>query len=206
MRDRIRCGVGLVAWCGALGCGKDAGPVEATTRIEVTISTTGYKRDLDGYTLVVGNALPVPVSPDGTYDVVVDPGQYIVQLTGIAPNCIPNTGQLRVTAREGTTVPASFEVSCFSDGGITLPGQLRFLGTTTGTQIPDFFTGEVYFGSQLVERIELNPNGTTLSQTHAAMVSYDVVISTGGCSGGSQETVRLAFRAYTDIRFTAVCP
>ena len=208
LRNLVSPALAVLAGMAILGCGEDVGsaPVELPTRIRVMISTTGDQFDLDGYNLAMGDAMPVRVSPTGTYDFVVDPGSYALRLTDVAPNCQPNIDSLLVTVTEGVTVTASFEVNCHSDGGLSTKGQFRFLGTTTGSQIPSFFTGEVYFGLQLLEVIELKPNGITLSRSHSAFLPYWLGISTGACIGGSSRIVHLRFHSYTDIQFSATCP
>ena len=97
-------------------------PVSAgLQKVQVTIVTSGVHLDADGYDIVndewgydVGDGATVPAPVNGTVTLYLRPGDHILSLVHVAPNC---TGQLLgdrpvIVASGDVVTEVVFEVEC----------------------------------------------------------------------------------------------
>ncbi len=117
----------------------------ATGAMRVAVATSGEDRDPSGYTVKVGESLRRPLKLDDSDVFALLPGgDYLVELTDVAPNCQvvgPNPRAVRVavggTARD--TVETRFEVSCVLFYRIAFQSEGRlFLAPEDGSR-PELF-------------------------------------------------------------------
>jgi hypothetical protein len=102
----------LLLSCGGGGGGDIVAPT--TGAVEVTTSTTGAEPDPDGYTLTLDD---VEIRSIGTAASAIltelSPGEHLIGLSGIAPNCTVQDGNPRtVTVTVGETVAEDIRVVC----------------------------------------------------------------------------------------------
>ena len=105
----------LLALAAGLACDNPAAP---SASIHVTVSTNGKDLDEDGYEIVVDGGKPIKV---GTFADVLVPGikhgDHVVELNGIAGNCVPAAGQAQsVTVGSGETPKVDFALVCEGTG------------------------------------------------------------------------------------------
>jgi hypothetical protein len=102
--------------------------------LRVTTATTGGDLDPDGYRVNVsgvGFQDPVPVNGSVSF-YEVSPGQYSVELQGIAPNCaVSGVNPQPVTVTDGATRVVSFAIACSSN----LVGSVRVTTVASGEAV-----------------------------------------------------------------------
>ena len=109
-------------------CGGDdvTSPTEGT--VQITTSTSGSDLDGDGYSVSFDGRTPQGIEIRDTLILPeIEPGDYSVILTGVAPNCATNFGinQRTATVVAGDTVRVAFAVTCETidtGGGDPPPG------------------------------------------------------------------------------------
>ena len=172
----------------------------ATGVLRLLIATSGPTLDPDGDAVTIDSGVPVQVGVNDSLIVNLSGGTHLLRLSGLSTGCSVAGGNPRyVSVVNGLTTTAAFSVVCRAEG------QIRFHGTTSGTQIPGLFIGIVSFGAQLVDIVDLNPNGVVVSGRHPAG-TYTVTILTGICTGGLRTTANVPAGGYAEVFFTAACP
>ena len=112
---------GLLAGTLALvvGCSEDeiSGPV--TGELEVLLSLEGTDVDPNGGQFLIDGEVVSPIAEDIEITLrELDAGVYVIQVTGIAENCvIAGSNPRNVRVRAGTTVSEEFKYICESVGG-----------------------------------------------------------------------------------------
>ncbi len=181
--------------------------------VRVVTTTTGPDQDVDGYVLVVdGDAHEIGSNTSVVVD-EVPAGSRIVEILGVAANCVARTSTfIRLTLIGGDTVEVSFSFDCSSRQPET--GTLQVSTTTTGpspdpdgylvsvddgppTTIPTngnaLLTG-VLVGTRLVGVSGVagncavsgpNPRSATVSGTEVVVLTFSVVCTTPPPSTGS---------------------
>jgi hypothetical protein len=129
--------------------------VRTTGDIVVTTTTTGITPDPDGYTVLVdgANASTVGINASTTVRSVT-PGTHVVQLTGIASNCLAvGSASRTVSTTAGSTATAAFTMSCVA------ATELRFTVTTSGGEPdPDGYLAFIDDSAPL----RVSPNGSVV--------------------------------------------
>lgn len=127
--------VALSVLLAGLGCsGDDSGGPDLEPVLRVEISSAGGDLDLDGYTVAIDGGTPQAVELN---DVQVfeglEPGLHIVELDGVAGNCVAGPRDIRsVTLTPGDTAFVAFTVLCTVNGvSVTV--------TTTGLDLDLFY-------------------------------------------------------------------
>jgi Bacterial Ig domain len=102
--------------------------------IVVSTSTQGPSPDEDGYTVVVnGNDLGAVASNGQVTIPGLPPGNYVVELSGVAGNCqIDGTNRRGVTVLDGQSSPVNYTVTCTPPPPET--GSIRVTTTTSGAE------------------------------------------------------------------------
>jgi hypothetical protein len=172
--------------------------------IVVTAQTTGSDIDPDGYTILVnGDALAsVPASGQQTIPGLT-PGDYVVQLDGVAGNCqIDGTNGRRVTVLDGQSSPVNYSITC--DALPPETGSIRVSTTTSGSDQDSGYEFTVDGGSS-----------TTIGANDAATVDnlapgqHTVVLSgvADNCSveGGTSQEVTVSSGTTADASFNINC-
>jgi TolB protein len=111
-----------------------------TGTVRVTASTSGPSPDPDGYTVTLNGTDRGSLAATGevTLDGVA-PGSHQIGLSGVAANCQAQSNPQTVTVTAGTTIIASFTVSCVTPPPTT--GTIAVSTATTGSQLdPDGYT------------------------------------------------------------------
>lgn len=124
-----------------LACGDEDLTAPETGQLTVTTSTTGSPEDPDGYILGVDDGEPLQIG--GNAAVTLDDlasGEYVVQLTGIADNCVlAGENPRTVTVPAGGAVESAFVVSC-----VATLGSITITTSTSGPSTdPDGYTYRV---------------------------------------------------------------
>jgi N-acetylneuraminic acid mutarotase len=85
-----------------------------TGSIEVRTTTTGSGLDPDGYTFTVASGAPQPIGANATVSSgSLAPGNYSVQLAGVAGNCtLEGTNPRAVTVTANNTTQVAFAITC----------------------------------------------------------------------------------------------
>jgi hypothetical protein len=175
----------------------------ATGTLRLLITTSGAGQDLDGYTVTIDSGVASHVSVNDSLLVTLTGGIHQVRLAGLAPGCAPTEGNPQaITVTNGVLTTAAFHVVCAAG-----QGRVRFIGTTTGSNVPSLLIGIIAKGAQLVDIVDLNPNGASLSQPHPPGTYNVGVAKPSWCTGGSQvPQVTIVAGSTTDVRFTVNCP
>jgi len=99
---------------------------EELANVQVTTTTTGIDRDTDGYFLVLrperGPALSIRLAANGTASLSPTPGNYLLSLFDLAPNCdvaLPSPRQ--ITLAGGSPARITLDIVCEA------PKQLAFV-------------------------------------------------------------------------------
>src|SRR6266550_1393305 len=132
----------VVGW--ALGCDNPASPQPSadllpplTGSIKVSAPTTGSDLDPNGYTATLDllQSQSVPTNGSTTFSGVLL-GVHAVQLSGVASNCRVTSSNPQTVTLTGSSVTASFSVSCTAT-----TGSLKVTTSTTGSNLdPDGYT------------------------------------------------------------------
>ncbi|HUP53366.1 MAG TPA: hypothetical protein VM198_12870 [Longimicrobiales bacterium] len=112
--------------------------------LEIVTATTGSDIDSDGFTYSIdGGSAPV-IGANATATVQLAPGDYSIQLGGVAANCtVSGVNPRTVTVTASTTTTTTFDVSCTS-----IAGSLVVTTATTGTDLdPDGYSVSVDGGA-----------------------------------------------------------
>jgi hypothetical protein len=124
----------------AAGC-KDANGPPGTGTIRVSLTTTGFDIDPDGYAVRLDGGPARNVGANGSVTISgVEPGTRTVRLVGFATNCSVAGGAERtLTVAAGGEATATFAVSC-----VARVGSIRVTTVTSGSEIdPDGYTVEI---------------------------------------------------------------
>jgi WD40 repeat protein len=100
-----------------LGCSTEPRPIgPGTTILAVTVATVGHSQDANGYRVQVDGGAAGQIAVQDTLFVgPVDPGEHVVELADVAPNCETRPGAPQIVQVEpGTTTFTSFAVGCDS--------------------------------------------------------------------------------------------
>jgi hypothetical protein len=90
-----------------------------STGVRVTMTTTGLDIDPDGYRITVNAAEWGGVLTNGTALLRLDPGERIIAVTGLAPNCaIEGPDSRTVTIPDDEVVPLLFAAVCTAASGV----------------------------------------------------------------------------------------
>jgi hypothetical protein len=99
--------------------------------LQVIVTTLGVDVDPDGYQVTITRHPAVDVPVNDTLTLEVEEGNYTVSLGGLAPNCaIGGVDERQVTARDGASAQASFQVSCGATTGV-----VRVVTNSVGDEI-----------------------------------------------------------------------
>ena len=124
MAARLQFLVPLAALAFAAGCDETIIDISSDGRIEVSVSTSGFDTDGDGFSVTVDGGTARFVAPGGS--VVLDSlseGSHSVRLTGLAENCqVEGTNPRTVVVGADGLADVSFDVRCAraTTGGFTI--------------------------------------------------------------------------------------
>jgi Tol biopolymer transport system component len=146
-----------------------------TGTIQVTTVTTGPEPDANGYVVIVGGVSRGNITSNGTLNVGgIGPGDWGVELGGVANNCTVDPPQFRnVTVTLGPPVPVAFSIRCIATVS------LRITMATTGE---DLDSNGYQFnlsvpGQNFLVSDTLKTNGTT---TVSGLVPGNYVLTLSG--------------------------
>jgi Tol biopolymer transport system component len=176
-----------------------------TGSIRVTASTTGPSPDADGYTITLNGTDRGSLTTTG--EVTVDelaPGDYQIGLSGIAGNCQAQPNPQSVTVTAGSTIMASFAVSC-----VALPpttGTIAVSTVTTGTQLdPDGYTMSLDGGAGqtigLNAMLMISPVAPGTHQVELAGMATNCRVD-----GDNPRSVTVSAGTTTPAAFNIACP
>jgi Tol biopolymer transport system component len=185
----------------SLGCDDSTAPV--TGAIGITVSTVGdtIDRDHDGYALSVDGGPAQAVSVNASLTIAsIPPGNHLVRLDGLAPNCSVSGTNPRSVEVVANFVAVSFSVSC-----IAKTGSIHVSTATSGSEMdPDGYV--VTVGG--VSRAEMPANGTaSISDLREGTYPVTLVGLSGNCvvDGANLRTVTITFGATVEVAFTIRC-
>jgi Tol biopolymer transport system component len=173
--------------------------------LDVVTTTGGVDLDPDGYSVSVGGGAGNPTGVEDTLSFPgLTPGDYEVQLSGVATNCTVGGDNPRTVAvSAGATAETTFAITCEA-----LPptvGALDLVTTTVGMDLdPDGYTVSVGGGSG-------NPTGVedTLSFPGLTPGDYEVVLAdvAANCTvgGDNPRTVAVSAGATAETTFAITC-
>jgi hypothetical protein len=124
MSARLQFLVPLAALAFAAGCDETIIDISSDGRIEVSVSTSGFDTDSDGFSVTVDGGTARFVAPGGS--VVLDSlseGSHSVLLTGLAENCqVEGSNPRSVVVGADGLADVSFDVRCAraTTGGFTI--------------------------------------------------------------------------------------
>ena len=186
-------------------CDAIAVPDVEFTTLRVRTTSTGAGSDPDGYEVSLNGETRGPVAPTG--EIVLEkliPGQYVVQLEGLAGNCSVAGGATREIDVSGPTILAEFSIQCeaITDAGQT--GSVRVAVVTTGSDLdPNGYRIKVGSGEA--------PSGVNESVTVAGLspgsagVALEDLSPNCSVQGENPVTVVVAVNATTDAAFAIHC-
>ncbi len=154
-----------------LACGEDDLTAPETGRLTVTTATTGSPADPDGYTLAVDDGELQAVGGNAAVTVEdLTPAEHLVQLSGIADNCVVAGENPRaVTVPAGGTVESAFAISC-----VPTLGSITITTSTSGPATdPDGYTFRVDEGPE-------QPIGVSASVTVTDLPPGSHAVTLGG--------------------------
>ena len=168
--------------------------------LAVTVTTTGFDIDPDGYTVWVDNAQSQPVGANGVVSFTVPSGPHQVALYGVASNCTVGGFNPRMVWSAGDLAAATtFTVTCVAKGDV-------FVSTnTTGVDLPaDGYT--VTLDGSVSQPVATNGN---VAFTGVPSGGHTVALSgvAGNCtvSGANPQTVTVHSGATTAAPFSVSC-
>jgi len=184
-------------------CDEATNPGPTTGAIRVSAVTGGSSIDPDGYTLTVGTDAQVLAIDQTRYFPDLDPGAYVVELSGVASNCTvdgDNPRTLSVIA--GATAATSFTVAC-----VTTTGTLRVIVTTSGPSLdvdPDGYTLTV--GAEPPRALAINET-VTYAELDAGSYILELAGMAANCtaSGDNPRTASVAPATTTVMHFAVNC-
>ena len=172
--------------------------------IVVATQTSGSDIDPDGYTVLVnGDALAsVPASGQQTIPGLT-PGDYVVQLDGVAGNCqIDGTNARRVTVLDGQSSPVNYSITC--DPLPPGTGSIRVSTTTSGSDQDSGYEFTVDGGPSTT----IGPNDAA-TVDNLAPGQHTVVLSgvADNCTvdGGTSQTVTVSSGTAVGASFSIQC-
>jgi Tol biopolymer transport system component len=112
--------------------------------LEIVTATTGSDIDSDGFTYSIDGGSAQAIGANATATVQLAPGDYSIQLGGVAANCtVAGDNPRTVTVTASTTTTTTFDVSCTA-----IAGSLVVTTATTGTDLdPDGYSVSVDGGT-----------------------------------------------------------
>jgi len=112
--------------------------------LEIVTATTGSDIDSDGFTYSIDGGSAQAIGANATATVQLAPGDYSIQLGGVAANCtVAGNNPRTVTVTASTTTTTTFDVSCTA-----ISGSLVVTTATTGTDLdPDGYSVSVDGGA-----------------------------------------------------------
>ena len=177
----------------------------AATGVLRLLVTTSGPADVEGYTVSIDSGPPVPVGLNDSLILSLPQGAHSLQFLGTSSLCVATSGgsYRTVTITPGLTTTLTTRVVC----GNATQGRVRFIGTTTGPNAPNLLIGILSLNFQLVDIVDLSPNGASLSHSHPPG-TYSVGVGKPAlCTGGSQVSrVTIVAGSVTDVHFTVNCP
>jgi hypothetical protein len=106
----------------------------SATGLTVTTATTGTDPDPDGYLLTLNGGEPRHLDDNATLGLQLGPGDYTLELSGIASNCALSGDSLRsVSVALGSVAPTTFSITCGSR--VPRPEVLLFWGGLDSTHL-----------------------------------------------------------------------
>jgi hypothetical protein len=107
-------------WCvlagllgAAAGCGRDDRVASTVGTVELATVTTGEAIDEDGFSILVNGVLSGTIDSNGTLDLAMDEGTYVIELTDLADPCVVvGDNPVSVEVAAAGTVAVAFNVSC----------------------------------------------------------------------------------------------
>ena len=187
----------LLAVVFSLACSDD--PTAPPASIRVNVSTNGGDLDEDGYEIVVDAGNPIKI---GTYASVLVPevggGTHVVQLNGIAANCLADSGPSQsVTVQSGETVQVEFTLTCAPTG-------LDVVIRTAGSDFP--FGYQLQIGDRASRAV---PPNETVRVSRLSPGEYAVSLTglAPNCevAAGSPAVVSVAARTIVSAVVDVVC-
>ena len=174
--------------------------LDPTYPLAVTVTTTGFDIDPNGYAVWVDNSQRQPVGANGAVTFNAPAGPHEVAIYGVASNCTVDGHNPRmVWDLNGVGAATAFSVSCVSQGGL-------FVSTnTTGVDLDaDGYT--VTLDGSVSQPVATNGNVTF---TGVASGSHTVALSgvAGNCtaSGANPQTVTVQSGATASAPFSLSC-
>ena len=180
-------------------CGDGTGP--ALGDLVITTASTGLDITPDGYTVVVEDLGSRTIGPSGTvtFDDVPE-GPYVVQLTGIPPNCtLAGENPRTVIVGSGDALAGRFEVTC-----VESIGSIAVTATSEGQDVPDGYT--LVLAGTTSESV--NANSTTIiEEAPAGPTSVELTAVPANCSvaGDNPRTVTIPVGARASTTFDVTC-
>lgn len=206
---RFRPGVAALVAVAIAGLACDSGPTEPDTGvIKIQVATAGspLDTDADGYSVLVDDAPPRSIAPNGAVTIAaLSRGSHVVKLTGFSENCsisgsstqtielIPNRGQI-------PSVIVAFAAAC-----VPHVGTLTVSTTSTGDE--QDLDGYVLFVAPGRE-IVVPPNGTTtISDVRVGQPSLSLLGISPNCDvdGVLPRPVEIVFGGTVDVSFSVRC-
>ena len=106
---------GITLFALLTSCINDVAPEISYGLIRISVTTTGGDLD-DKYQIVVGSGM-IEVTANGNFTTTAQPGQAIVELTGVANNCVVDgSPTVTVDVPRGNTAEVQFRVTCMRTG------------------------------------------------------------------------------------------
>jgi hypothetical protein len=189
--------------------------------LAVSTSTSGDDPDPDGFQLTIGGIDSLALLPSGTAELDPSPGQYTLQLLGVAEQCsvLPGTS-VEVDITAGSTTSVVYDVDCpltgaritvtTTNGDLDVDGySVEVDGTDRGVVLPNgALAVRLDPGSRTVTLTGLPPNCTidgpasrrvTIVDNEAVPIEFAVV-----CTGS--RTIRLDILNYVYPDMTPYIP
>jgi hypothetical protein len=184
------------------GC-SDSGTGVEVPALQITASTTGSDLDPDGYAVTVDGGGRQTIDPNGPLTVgSLPPGDHVVQLSGISPNCqLQGENPRTVTVRAGATATVDFVIICSSPSA----GSITVSTTTSGDDVD----ADGY--ALLLDGAERGPIGTTatvaLDQLTPGAHSVELVGVAANCrvDGDNPRSVTVTAGSAAPAAFTVSC-
>jgi hypothetical protein len=171
-----------------------------TYPLAVSVATTGFGIDPDGYVVWVDDTLSQPVGANGMVTFSMPAGPHEVAIYGVASNCTVNGYNPRMVWPGADMVAATaFSVSCVSQGDVFVST------TTTGVDLdPDGYTATV--DGSPSQAIATN-GGVTFTGVAAGAHSVALSGIAGNCSvsGSNPQSVTVAAGATASAPFSLSC-
>jgi hypothetical protein len=177
-------------------------PPDQSSSLEASASISGDNPDTDGYTVTVEGSASKEIGPNGSVTFSgLETGNHQLELSGIADNCtVEGQNPRTVSVETGSTVSASYSVSCTSTTG-SLEASASISGDNPDT---DGYTVTVEGSASK----EIGPNGSvTFSGLEAGSHQVELSDIAGNCTvdGSNPKTVSVTAGGTASASFDVSC-